>query len=189
MPTFGWARGSEVHNAFHPLVRYLSSLEDEAYHIYADRKIDDVTMNDFASASQEVVSRISDVASTLNREVRGYPNFTGGLAAKTDVKSNFDRAVSSCNAFTRELSDVSSAASAMGETFQTDGWIKSIPATSAQSLVQAGLACQVASAKAIADAQQHVLGAPKCDPATVMINGLPSASMSFLSRAASLNFL
>ncbi len=151
--SYSWSPSSDFGLTMRQLFKYLQSMEDEHFHIYAHRSIDQATLRDYSSAIQEIIPRLAKVQSIINHNTYRLPDlfkWTPPDAEPLALRPTITDGAQECQEFatlSRQYAD--------GE--------KVSPGT----VAQAGLACQAGASKSIVAIQRGTMGAPVCDPRTV----------------------
>ena len=155
---YSWTPSSDFQKLLRTLWKYTQSFEDELYHIYYKKSVNEETLRDFSSAIQEIIPRMAKVQSVLNNNSRGFPDMmrwtppeSEPLPTKTTIKDGAQE----CQEF----------AVMARQAAHKDGPISGLIAG---GIIQNALACQAAASKAAVALQRANFGDPVCDPKTVI---------------------
>ena len=167
---FSWTPSSEFQKLLRTLWKYIQSFEDELYHIYYKKSINDETLRDFSSAIQEIIPRLAKVQSILNHNSRGFPDmmrWSPPDAEPLHTKDTIRDGAQDCVEF-----------SVMARHAAHSGG--KISGVTAGAIIQNALACQAAASKAAIALQRSNFGDPVCDPKTVIAGCTSMATLSAL---------
>lgn len=155
---YSWGAGSEFQKLMRQLWKYIQSFEDEHYQIYYKRNVNEETLQDYSSAIQEIIPRLTKIQSVLNHNARGFPDmmrWTPPNGLPMDMKSAMKEGAQDCEEFAIFARQAANGANTVSEK-------------TAGAIIQGALACQAAASKAATALQRGKFGDPACDPATVI---------------------
>lgn len=168
---YSWAAGSEFQKLLRQVWKYVQAFEDEHYQIYYKRNINEETLQDYSSAIQEIIPRLTKIQSILNHNSRGFPDMMRWVPPSDqpmDLNASMKEGAQDCQEFA-----IFSRAAANQNT--------PVSAQTAGAIIQGALACQAAASKTAAALQRTKFGDPVCDPHTVIASHNMSSVTALIS--------